>query len=458
MNDHRAPQISDRLVRAAIRQDPPGGTAEALWHRLVVALGETPQRRRRVISWPWTPALPGLAPSTSSRRLRGVALVVALALLVASSIAIIGIIGSLHRLPAPFGLAKPGLIAFDSGGDIVVANADGTGRQQLTSGPESDIQPTFSPDGTRIAYQSLAAGGATVELVVMGADGAHRMTIATKPASISVGNETSIDWRRLSWSPDNRYLTYTGFFEGRPQIFVARSDGTGSTLIGDRTLEGQDPTWSPDGALIAFRGGRYDKDRGIYLMNIDGSGVRRLTKPDDDSIGNTYSYFAPVWSPDGRWIAYSKLPAAYVQQVWVVGVDPGVERAISNATEWNDSPAWSPDGSRLAYFKSPTWTLSFGRFVVVRPDGSSELVLSPSVGGAPAGERMLAISVAGAPVWSPDGSKLVGRTYSPNFPYLSSVTIIDIAQGTSIVLPPSGSTEASGSELQGTPSWQRLAD
>ena len=458
MNERRSPLPPDDLIRTSLAREPSIGLADAVGRDLALRISVTRQRRPLLLGWRWTLGLPDLRPSASGGRVRGVPVLVALGLLVILSIALIGIIGSFHRLPPPIGLAKAGVIAFESGGDIVVANMDGTGRRQLTSGTASDIQPTFSPDGTRIAFQSLAAGGSVVELVVMDADGAHRTTVATNAAAIAVGQMTSIEWRLVSWSPDSRLLTYTGLVEGRPQIFVARADGSGSTLVGDTGLEGQDPAWSPDGARIAFRGGRYDKDRGVYVMNADGSGLRRVTEPRDDPAGNTYSYFAPVWSPDGTLISYSKVAEVGSQQVWVVGADDGIERAISNATDFNDSPAWSPDGSWLAYFKRPKWTETSGRFVVVRPDGSGELVLSPAVGGAPAGERFLAPSGSGAPTWSPDGRNLVGRTYETNFPYLSSVTVIDIAQGTSIVLPPSGSTEASGSETQGAPSWQRLAD
>ncbi len=455
MNEPLSRLPSDELIRASLAREPSTGLADAVGRDLALRLGVTRQRGPLPLWWPWAPSLPGLARSPSQRTFRGVAILVAVGLLVVLSIAIIGIVGSFHRLPPPIGLARPGLIAFDTDGDIVVANVDGTGRRQLTSSAELDIQPTFSPDGTRIAFQSLALGGAIVELVVMDADGGHRMTVATKPASIGNGQATSIDWRLLSWSPDSRVLAYTGLAGGRPQIFLAQADGSGSTLIGDRALEGQDPAWSPDGAHIAFRGGRYDKDRGLYVMNADGSGVRRLTSPQEDAAGSTHSFFAPMWSPDERWIAYTKVLGSSDRQVWVVGVGDGVERAISKAGGYDDAPSWSPDGSRLAYFRSPHPITSFGRFVVGRPDGSGEIELSPPVGGSPVGT--MDISGNDAPTWSPDGTKLIGRLYETTFPYSSSIVVIDIAKGTLTVLPPSGSNDADFIEIPGLPSWQRLA-
>ena len=85
------------------------------------------------------------------------------------------------------------------------------------------------------------------------------------------------------------------------------------------------------------------------------------------------------------------------QQIWVVGVDDGVARAVSNATDINDVPAWSPDGIWLAYSRQLKPYLSNGQFVIVRPDGSGETVLAPQV--------------ASGPAWSPDGRTLVGTAY-----------------------------------------------
>jgi Tol biopolymer transport system component len=107
----------------------------------------------------------------------------------------------------------------------------------------------------------------------------------------------------------------TGFVDGRPQIFVARSDGSGATVIGDRVVEGQEPVWSPDGTRIAFRGGRADKERSLYVMNADGSSIRPVFVPHDDPIGNAYSYWTLAWSPDGTRIAYQRLAGPNASQI-----------------------------------------------------------------------------------------------------------------------------------------------
>ena len=130
----------------------------------------------------------------AAARLGNAALLLAiLAFLVALALAIGVIVGSRQRLTPPFGPAKAGLITLDLAGDIVVANPDGTGRTNLTSGPDADIRPTFSPDGTLIAYESGLADGSWA-VIVMNADGQHRVTLD--------GHLTDVG--DLVWSPDSR--------------------------------------------------------------------------------------------------------------------------------------------------------------------------------------------------------------------------------------------------------------
>ena len=392
MNASRSPLLSDELIRVAITRQPPAPVTEVLRHDLSRALATTTQRRRQVIAWPWTPSLPGL-PSTSARqRVRVVAIMATLALLVALSLAAVAIVGSIHRVPPPFGLAKPGLIAFDSGGDIFVSNADGSNGRQLTSGPAIDLLPVFSPDGTKIVYLSMydVASLPTEDLVVIDADGTHRVVIATKLATGSAYDDPYHYGSGSSWSPDSKELVYAGPALGENRIYVARADGTGTRMVGDGRAKGQDPIWSPDGKRIAFYGGSNDSDRGIYVMNADGSDVRRLVELQD-------SYSPITWSPDGRWIAFTKRPGPEGQEIWVAGVDDGLAVLVSNSTDVNDAPAWSPDGSWLAYSTAPKPYLPNGHFVIVRPDGSGRSVLTPLV--------------AGGAAWAPDGRHLVGTAY-----------------------------------------------
>ena len=100
---------------------------------------------------------------------------------------------------------------------------------------------------------------------------------------------------------------------------------------------GSDPVWSPDGKRVAYsvRG----EDHGVWVVDLDGSNRRRLT--DDGS--------APVWSPDGNHVTYLRLRRSeYVVDIWVVGTDGGYPRRLARKGR---QPEWSPDGRHIAYFR-----------------------------------------------------------------------------------------------------------
>ena len=150
-----------------------------------------------------------------------VVLLLILALILALALAAGAVVGG--RLPllratalAPTGPAGNGLIAWDAGGDIWVANPDGTDPHAITSGPNVDIDPTFSPDGTYLAYWSLKdPSGApvtpnrvtellstsTADLVVMHPNGQEPLTLATGVHLDCLGLPAY-------WAPDSRSLVY----------------------------------------------------------------------------------------------------------------------------------------------------------------------------------------------------------------------------------------------------------
>jgi dipeptidyl aminopeptidase/acylaminoacyl peptidase len=171
-----------------------------------------------------------------------------------------------------------------------------------------------------------------------------------------------------------------------------------------------------------------------------------------------YSYFRPTWSPDGEAIAFAKWVHGSFWQLWVVRVDDGDERAISDATSDNERPVWSPDGRRIAYVR---YSLdgSEGHFVLTDLESPDELVLPQPV--------------FGSPVWSPDGGALFGRLDGGDFLVANTkhgltrtwrehgaaphrVVIIDVESGNSEVLPPVETLDLPGNDLQGDGSWQGL--
>jgi TolB protein len=155
----------------------------------------------------------------------------------------------------------------------------------------------WSPDGGRVAYRFMPkCDYRHDQVVVMGADGRGRLNLSRRIGVF--GNSPS-------WSPDGRHLAFAGIrADGtRPDpadkplgIYIASSDGKSYRRLTPRSLgEVQYPVWSPDGRTIAFqvsRGQGFD----IHIISRGGSHVRRLTSNE--------GFTGPMWSPDSREIAY----------------------------------------------------------------------------------------------------------------------------------------------------------
>jgi Tol biopolymer transport system component len=168
---------------------------------------------------------------------------------------------------------------------------------------------------------------------------------------------------------------------------LSLSDGRDRTVTSFRG-----PQFDPDGhgRLLVFRDSRagVNVNDDIAVIRADGTGFRNLTRtPDANEWG-------PVWSPDGRQIAYSSDENG-VPQLFVMDADGSNVRHLSDT--WGEYPAWSPDGSRIAFASSMGGSTPFGDpdydVWVMGADGSDEINLTP----APESNE-------GYPTWSPDGA------------------------------------------------------
>ena len=285
---------------------------------------------------------------------------------------------------------------------------------------------------------------------IIDADGSHPRTVATKDLSLDISGKRTLDVYDIAWSPDGRSIAFTGGTNQALKIVVASADGTGSSVVGDTASENQTPAWSPDGSRVAFRGGRSDRDRGVYVMDADGSHIQRLTAPDGTEWGNTDSYFDPVWSPDGRHIAYPRRAGPIYAdslgwnplRIWVVDVDGSNERMLSYASDDADSPAWSPDGSRIAYRE---WQDSdHVRTMVVTWNG-----VDPITVGSGISNSMLR--------WSPDGTAIVSIANTA-VGQGADIVVSSIDRRTTVRFPATVTDTGVQTEIDhGDLSWQRLA-
>lgn len=160
--------------------------------------------------------------------------------------------------------------------EIVLVSPDGGVTARLTEGQTINVSPSFSPNGSQIAFCSGRAGGP--QIYVMGTGGGRPRRVTSRGSY----NTQPV------WSPKGDKIAYTGRVDGRFQIFVVGSDGGDATQITSSRGDNVDPTWSPDGRYIIFSSTRSGK---AQLWFSDARGVRQrqlITSPGSDS--------SPAWS------------------------------------------------------------------------------------------------------------------------------------------------------------------
>jgi dipeptidyl aminopeptidase/acylaminoacyl peptidase len=413
----RTPDYFDDLIGLTARtRQRPAWTLLERWLPMV-DIARQPAFARQV---PWRP----------------IAVLTLILLLVAASLALV--IGSQHPLPTPFGLARNGLVAYAKDGDIYTADPITGGAKAVVIGPETDLRPIFSLDGSRFAFERKAHGSSGPgSLYVANADGTGLLRVTPNPLDV-------ID--TYAFSPDGRDILISTGAEGAGSLFIAKSNGSGIRWLATGGLAGSQPDYRPPlGDEIVFVGRTSGPGAsGLYAIGADGTGLRTLVQSSTFVIDN------PKWAPDGTRIAYSTWAADLSTQarVHIISADGSGDHLLrqiaADALEgWPN--AWSNDGSRLLVNgcrpdpADPTKCV--GYLSVVPADGGGTDVKLPDPVG-PVGTD------ATAYLWAPDDGSILATPVDAQDQPLAGASVIDMTTGQSRPVPWAGTVN---------PSWQRLA-
>lgn len=241
-----------------------------------------------------------------------------------------------------------GQIAFASDrgelSQIYLINVDGTGIEPLTEVADGACQPSWSPDGSQLAFTSPCRGnrerynGGSVWAI--NADGTGLRPIVSAPGG---------DYAP-AWSPDGEKIAFTSLVDGWPQIYVVNVDGSGRTNLSENTAHEANPSWSPSGNQIIYTSTRSGVEE-VWVMDADGSDNERFSR----SGGRSNHH--PSWSPDAQSVLYDQEVGGVRRLIAVqyreggapeVRVCPEGPLSVQPMAE----PSWSPDGLWITF---ETW-------------------------------------------------------------------------------------------------------
>jgi len=236
---------------------------------------------------------------------------------------------------------ETGDIVYELGGELhVLSTASNIDRKLDISVPDDQLaaRPHHMAVDRWIEDWALSPDGKRAIFVARG-------DVFTAPAehgpTRNLTHSSNAHDKGARWSPDGRKIAFISDMSGEEELYLIDQDGSGAperlTTNGDQMR--YPPTWSPDGAHLAFS----DKAGRLWVLRIEG---KQLTEVARDSTGNM---FDQSWSPDGRWLAFSTTHPSGFRSIHIWGVDDGTVHDVTDALSNSTEPVFDPDGKYLFF-------------------------------------------------------------------------------------------------------------
>tara|TARA_R110002072_G_scaffold23949_1_gene81824 strand:+ start:5123 stop:6037 length:915 start_codon:yes stop_codon:yes gene_type:complete len=213
--------------------------------------------------------------------------------------------------------------------EIYSLKSDGTDLKRLTNHPSSDVLPELSPNGKTIVFIS-DRDSLSKNIYLMNKDGSN-----IKPLIQNKSYEES-----PCWSPSGKEIIFTRQLRdssdtshaANGEIFIINLDGNNVRRLTNKFGYDSGAKFSPNGKQIAFYGSNENNEWDLYIMDYDGANLYNLT---NDSI----ECYSPDWSLDGEWLVYTAGSKGNYN-IWKINIATKERLQLTNTNGRNESPVW----------------------------------------------------------------------------------------------------------------------
>jgi len=251
-------------------------------------------------------------------------------------------------------------IVYELGGDIWMLNLLSKESKKIPIQILTDMEETrpymkdISKEVTRV---DLSPTGKRALIVARG----EIFTVpATEGPARNISNNCGARDKDAVWSPDGKRIAYLSDKTGEYEIYIVNPDGKEEAIKLTSSKDGYRHTlkWSPDSKKIAYT----DQTLTLYYIDVATKAITRVDKEQFENVDvslDVKSIFDCSWSPDSRFLAYSKMNEAFMYQIYVYGLETKAINCLSNGLFYDFNPVFTKDGEYLIFISDRRFTPTY---------------------------------------------------------------------------------------------------